>query len=851
MEFFYLKDFHNSLTRLRRAGGEKKRRAEKVLSVLGSLNLGDSEIRGLSTTNHGESRIRGCVKYNLGSGYRLITIQTKKLTAFCFVGTHAEVDHWLDEHKGLTISKGSSGAWEPIYKSPSADQLIGRAPEPSSDKLVDRIDSTYLNRLFEGLPPQVLIKLAAFGSIVTGAEIEALCTSIHPVTKRGLVHDVLCLLASGDRYGAASRLDLEFGDATPGDNLSDQEMLEVTDGDEIKRLKVGSPEHERWLAQFAKEAEPMEWLLFLHPEQAAVVDADFSGPAQLSGVSGSGKTCVAIHRALRLAAEEPRASVLIVTLNRSLAGLIEKLVDGAAPNQEVRATINVSSFFQLCQSFLEEYEPRNRKLYSDVTWKLNEHIDEIFREYYRCWLNNNTAECVLPIHQSLVSQGICGETYTREEFDWIRSAMSASSREEYLGIDRHGRRVPLQEEARSRMLEALAGWETKMRDVGVIDYLGLTTALSRHVDEIEPRYDHVIVDEAQDFGTSELQVLRRLCRDGHNDMFLCGDIAQHVLPKHRVLSEAGISTSGRARRIVRNYRNSREILRAAYEVLIANLDVSQLDSSDFEILDPKYASRSSSEPVVLEAESIDEEIGYARSYAAEYLAANQSHRCCITLAGYSARDVEQFGQRLGLRVLRGERSPIEEGLVLSDLEQIKGYEFNVVIIVNCQKGVLPPEGTPVEEAFRHGCRLYVAMTRARDELYLSFSGQESPWLQRTSDALSFMQWKEVVELKRTFVSGSPKTLEEAEGGNAVEVLRLKGRDFLYTSEARGLSLEAVRKIDELVDGVGLISKRQRVRWRDMKTLMDDLERQPKARQLFGPVVGEEVRRRLIEIRDSA
>ena len=43
----------------------------------------------------------------------------------------------------------------------------------------------------------------------------------------------------------------------------------------------------------------------MQPEQARVAEKDFTGPAQLSGVSGSGKTCVAIKRALRLAEKSP------------------------------------------------------------------------------------------------------------------------------------------------------------------------------------------------------------------------------------------------------------------------------------------------------------------------------------------------------------------------------------------------------------------------------------------------------------------------------------------------------------------------------------------------------------------
>jgi hypothetical protein len=844
MELVHHKEFDASLQSMRKKGGENKRKADKVLQIVGGLNMALTALTELPVTKHGESRVKHCVKYELGNGYRLVTIQTEKVVMLCFAGTHDETDRWLDSHNGLTIAKGQSGAWEPVYKSPSVDAPLRRIPAAVSERLLERMDEARVDRLLEGVPASCIAKFYAFETLVTQQDIEAACRPIQSEPRRVLVHDVLCLLASGDRQSAESRLDLELGEVTDVDDLSADELLNVKDGDQVRRLRIGSAEYERWLKSFSRNAGAMEWLLFLHPEQSAVVEADFSGPAQLSGVSGSGKTCVAIHRAVRLALKDPSAHVLIVTLNRSLAGLIEKLVDAAAPSDDVRDRIVVSSFFQLCQQLLHEFEPGSEKQYADVTWKLDEHIDEVYREFYRCWVNNASAEVLLPLHHSLLAQGLCAETYVREEFDWIRSAVVAGEREKYLSLDRQGRRIPLLEDARSRLLDGLREWETKMREVGVVDYLGLTTALSAHIDKLSALFTHVIVDEAQDFGTSELRLLRALCADGNNDMFLCGDIAQHVLPKHRMLQEAGINTVGRSRRIVRNYRNSREILKAAYDILIENLDEGMLDSSDLEILDPLYASRSSNEPVVLSASSLEEEIGYARTLAAQHLATNPGHRCCIAFAGYSVHEVEGFAQRLGYRALRGEDGPLEDGLVFSDLEQTKGYEFNLVILVNCRDGVLPPAGTAPEETFRHGCRLYVAMTRARDELYLSYSGAASKWLNRESRSLSFMNWDDVIALDSSLMTPPPTPLRQMDGDAAAGVLSLKGRDFLYTPEARGLSLEAIKKIDELVDGVGLIRKQKRVRWRNMAILKDDLASQPSARLLFGPVVQAEIQERL-------
>ena len=225
-----------------------------------------------------------------------------------------------------------------------------------------------------------------------------------------LVRDVLVFLASDDRENAEKRLDAFAGRSVSPDSQTDGEILAVQDGDTVRRLIVGSDEYEAWLKRFAQEGEHLDWLLFMHPEQQRIVDEDFSGAAQLSGVSGSGKTCIAVRRALRLAEGDENARILLVTLNRSLAGLIEKLVDAAASNPAIRDRIKVTSFFELCQRFLAKFEPGREKYYDMVSWRLNEHIDEVFREFYRCWTNSNVASILEPFHSSLTAQGINAET---------------------------------------------------------------------------------------------------------------------------------------------------------------------------------------------------------------------------------------------------------------------------------------------------------------------------------------------------------------------------------------------------------------------------------------------------------
>lgn len=51
--------------------------------------------------NHGETRIKGCIKYDLGNGFRLITVMRGDSVVLLSLGPHAEMQRWLDANDGL------------------------------------------------------------------------------------------------------------------------------------------------------------------------------------------------------------------------------------------------------------------------------------------------------------------------------------------------------------------------------------------------------------------------------------------------------------------------------------------------------------------------------------------------------------------------------------------------------------------------------------------------------------------------------------------------------------------------------------------------------------------------------
>jgi hypothetical protein len=65
-----------------------------------------------------------------------------------------------------------------------------------------------------------------------------------------------------------------------------------------------------------------KWTVYLHPEQRQLVQRHFAGPAKVAGSAGTGKTIVALHRAVHLARTDPEARVLLTTFSDPLANAL-------------------------------------------------------------------------------------------------------------------------------------------------------------------------------------------------------------------------------------------------------------------------------------------------------------------------------------------------------------------------------------------------------------------------------------------------------------------------------------------------------------------------------------------------
>lgn len=837
------KDFRQNVQKMTKAGGSNQKAASMVHAMFGRIVLKQDPFSGLKVTNHGESRIEKCVKYDLTGRSRLITVQDDKITFFLFFGNHEDSDKWLDRHKDVKFSVDSAGEVNLVPTSIStSDRLtFNQTHSFHTEPLYTLIDPAELfDRLVESVPRNTCRKLEKLSGGHSENEIFSVTSEVYDEEVSKTLYDALVLIRSDNISAANNRIKLHLGDTRPIEDLSLDEIRKVKFGDTFIEFRPDDKEFLARADQLMKGGDYKNWMLFMHPEQEKIATANLAGPGKLIGVSGSGKTCVVVRRALWLANKYPEEKILVLTLNKPLASLIENLVKSAAPESLINQ-IEVKPFFTLCQKLLQKYEPENTKLYDDKTWKSGEHIDEIWTEFYRCELNNNDATILLPIHISLIQRGINSEHYIKEEFDWIRSAYSIDRRDEYLNVEREGRVVPFDIEIRKTILIALASWEKKMRDIGICDYLGLATELYKYVDQFEPEYRSVIVDECQDFGTIELEIVRALSPKNANDIFLCGDPAQKVKTKKQSMRLAGIECgSTRSLTLRKNYRNTKDVLSAAFHILKKHHRIEHQPLEDYEFLDPELADRSGTTPLLLAADNLGSEFSCALFYLQHEVLANPGTKGCIAYCGYTNYEVETLANRTGIPLLDGAINIDISDIFLSDLEQTKGFEFDYMVILNCSLNELPDQTAPKEEQFRDISKFYVAMTRTKQQLILSYSEKSSQLLDDSEDYFIQDNWASWLGHINTDNANEPTKLEINRGEGNPNSLALTGLKFIYHSDAIGLTSRSIEVLINLVDGAGLRDKRGSKRWKSVGQLLSDMGADRRVKNILGPVAFDDI-----------
>lgn len=305
------------------------------------------------------------------------------------------------------------------------------------------------------------------------------------------------------------------------------------------------------------------------PQDSDEASAHFS-LRLVNGVAGSGKTLIAVARAMLLAELNPEQKIVVLIHNTPVvADLKAKLIrtHGALP-----ANLRILTFFSWATS-------QWMRLYG----------------YKPHFATPSQIKQVLASQRSAWPQLAHSDAQLLDELDFINDTL-LENEAQYLQANRTGRGFALREKERSALwglyqavTQALATspnksllWSALPRGICLADdHRKLALA------------DHVLIDEAQFFAPAWFQAVR-LGMQGSGSLFLCADPNQGFMKNRLSWKSAGLEVAGRTKKLHRSYRTTQAILSAANSLLQQH---TKADAEDF--LEPDLSGMESGQPPVL------------------------------------------------------------------------------------------------------------------------------------------------------------------------------------------------------------------------------------------------------------
>ncbi|MBP5896462.1 UvrD-helicase domain-containing protein [Streptomyces scabiei] len=514
-----------------------------------------------------------------------------------------------------------------------------------------------------------------------------------------------------------------------------------------------------------EEGDFRAWKVFLHPTQERIVHRHYTGPARVSGGPGTGKTIVALHRVKHLAEQLPpghNKPILLTTFTKNLTtDLRLRLASLVEP--ELLARVEIAHIDQLASRVLGENTAPGRgkqRVYDNVA--LNEMRQLLAELDDRRWepefLLEEWEQVILG--QSVPTRSAYfqarragrGRALTRPERNHIWKLIEQfTARLDKLGVETWGQaaeRAARYEIERAAKIQARRAYKA---EVGGKDLIHRDDSSGMRY--LNYRYQHIVVDEAQDLRPAHWKMLRAMADpDLPNDMFIAGDTHQRIYDHQVALGALGINIRGRASRLTLSYRTTKEILAKALRVVEdKHVTFDDLDDGTDNLAGYRSVLHGPAPPSPLPL--LDDELaGLASTLRAwrEELATggNGAYRDPSGRIAVCVADRDMVSQTMYYLVTKAnitcaeltKDGPKGDGEVhVGTMHRFKGLEYQKLAIVGASDGIIPRtsvieryrmDDPPRYEREQRKARslLFVATTRARDALNISWHGKPSPYL---------------------------------------------------------------------------------------------------------------------------
>lgn len=233
---------------------------------------------------------------------------------------------------------------------------------------------------------------------------------------------------------------------------------------------------------------------------------------------------------------------------------------------------------------------------------------------------------------------------------------------------------------------------------------------------IPQRYDHIVIDEGQDWSPLQYRLLASLSANG--SMTIVGDIAQSIYGYRGVTSWDEVRDALQPfpveiHRVRTNYRSTEPIVRLANQVLQSRFKGKAEAAEAVERGGPEPVFRRVSPPGDL-----------AAAVAREATALGRHHATVAVIVKLPAEKEQLVRQLSALGVaakaleLPGTYAERDlEGVLVVSADEAKGLEFDAVVIADASESVYSGR-TPFD-----GSLLYVALSRALHHLSILYTGR--------------------------------------------------------------------------------------------------------------------------------
>ncbi|MEO8357989.1 MAG: UvrD-helicase domain-containing protein [Chloroflexota bacterium] len=454
-------------------------------------------------------------------------------------------------------------------------------------------------------------------------------------------------------------------------------------------------------------------------DQEAAVKSDLELPADdqplpgdlrlniINGVAGSGKTLILLYRLRLLYHLYPNKKFLVLTHNRPLSRDMEgrfTRLEGCSPENIEWRTFN---------GWCYHHWPKQPKWIEPLKLSARRKVIE---EIWRGHLQNSTISSHM----------------FQSEVDWMKDQVPLS-REEYLSVDRRGRGFPLNGEQRPRMFDASQAYQLSLQKRGAVDWGDvprLLWQLSENGQVEFPKYDIILVDEAQFFAPLWMRLIQKLLdpRSGH--LFLVADPTQGFLGRGGSWKSLGLEARGHTHNLRRSYRTTREIMQFA--TLLYRLRLAE--EKDEDILVPDVLNMPNGAfPQIITLTSPQDEIARVTNEVISLVKQGfpRKHLLLLHSDGWGVKTlIQAIDDQLGKNAALDPKDNYPGDYVrVTTINAGAGLESPIVFLVGLRLLFEEEQSLRLSDEEREGLirdntrKLYMAATRAGQRLVLTYSGE--------------------------------------------------------------------------------------------------------------------------------